>query len=286
MNSTNKTESSHNNSSLGTNLESKLFTPIYFCLGIIMGIADSVPGISSSTVLLISNKYEYLISIFAHLFSKQFIVSCKDFILSYSFISITKSKKFIYDFHLNVSFSLFVGIMLGFTVSFFTFAYFLEEYTTPTLQVVSVLMIFLCTYYFYEHKELFLLTKYTQYYSIFVIVFIIFYVGFNHVSEVTPTLPVIFISGFWGTIIMLLPGISGSLFLVLSGMYIPIKNALVEFDWAFLGVFTCGSIAGLLIGLKVIDYLNEHFNIRMKFALLGILISATSFLVTEYLIVL
>lgn len=265
------------------NTKDCFFSGFYIILGMIMGVADSLPGISSSTILLLSKQYEFVISIFARIFSKDFFQDLKYFIVNFHFLSFNKIIQFFNSYNLNFSLSLVIGITIGFVSSFFTIAYFLEEYYDITLRIISVIMIFVTLYYVYEYKTIFLEKKYFKYYMYFAIIGFLVYMGLILVSEVEANYYLAFLVAFLSITVMLLPGISGSLLLVLFGMYVPIKNALISFDYVFLSIYFSGSILGLIIGLKTIDYLNKHFEIRMKFALLGILTSSTVFLIYRFL---
>ncbi len=265
------------------NAQNSFISWFHFFLGIIMGVADSLPGVSSSTILLLSKQYEFMISIFAKFFSKIFFEDSKNFLFKLDFLSLQKITNYFNKYHLNFSLSLIIGITIGFVSSFFTIAYFLESHTKITLSIISVIMIFLSMYYFYDYRDVFMTSKYFKYYLYSLIISILVFIGLIYVSKVSSNYYFAFLVAFLSMILMLLPGISGSLLLVLFGMYIPIKNALISFDYVFLGIYFSGSILGLIFGLKTIDYLNQHFEIRMKFILLGILISSTVFLLWRYL---
>lgn len=255
----------------------------YSLLGLIMGVTDSIPGVSSSTILLLSKKYEFLISVFANFFSKNFVKRLHNFVVKFEFLSKEKIIDFYKEFHLGVALVIIIGITIGFLVSFFTVAHFLETYTKITLQIISIIMVFVSLFYVYEYKKVFLVKADRIYYIYTLVVIILLLVFLNSIDKYTMSSILIFMTAFISMITMLLPGISGSLILVLFGMYVPIKNALVEWDAVFLTIYFSGSILGTVVGLKGIDYLNKHYSIRMKFILLGILIAATIYLLQNFI---
>lgn len=266
------------------NTQDSFFSIFYILLGVIMGIADSLPGISSSTILVISKQYEFIISIFAKIFSKEFFNDIKKFIVNFHFLSLLKFTKLFNKYYLNFSLSLIFGIIVGLTASFLTIAYFLEEYSQTTLKVISIIMIFVTIYYIYEYREIFFNPIYTMYYLYSLLIFCIVYTCLIYIYRIELNSVLTFLVALLSMIVMLLPGISGSLLLVLFGAYIPLKNAIVSFDYVFLTIYCSGSLLGLIIGLKTIDYLNSHFKIRMKFVLLGIISSSTLFLIYKFLL--
>lgn len=62
-------------------------------------------------------------------------------------------------------------------------------------------------------------------------------------------------AGFVAICAMILPGVSGSLLLVLLGMYEPVLQALRQFDIGSVGLFCVGAGAGLMTFSRILNYL-------------------------------
>lgn len=70
---------------------------------------------------------------------------------------------------------------------------------------------------------------------------------------------------------MILPGISGSLILVLIGMYAAVLEAVNDRDFASVGVFALGAIIGLALFSQVLHWALEHYHDRVLAALIGLM---------------
>jgi putative membrane protein len=65
-------------------------------------------------------------------------------------------------------------------------------------------------------------------------------------------------AGFVAICAMILPGVSGSLLLLLIGMYQPVLVALRQFDVVSVGLFLLGAAAGITSFSRVLNYLLKH----------------------------
>ncbi|MDP8235030.1 MAG: DUF368 domain-containing protein [Candidatus Erginobacter occultus] len=71
--------------------------------------------------------------------------------------------------------------------------------------------------------------------------------------------------------VMLLPGISGSLALLVIGMYQPVSSAVHEREYATLGVFVLGMLAGLLIFIPILRRILHRYHDRTMAVLSGLM---------------
>ena len=78
-------------------------------------------------------------------------------------------------------------------------------------------------------------------------------------AETPNTIPVIFGAGAIAICSMILPGISGSLILLVLGKYSFILKALEEFDVGVLVVFTAGCLVGLATFSRIISWLFKKY---------------------------
>lgn len=76
---------------------------------------------------------------------------------------------------------------------------------------------------------------------------------------ITPTLPWLFLGGLVAITAMILPGISGSLILLMLGLYSPAVEAVRTLDMITLSVFAAGCISGILIFSRFLHWLLQHF---------------------------
>lgn len=90
-----------------------------------------------------------------------------------------------------------------------------------------------------------------------------------------PVLWAFFLSGAVAICAMILPGISGSLILVMLGMYSPILDAVTEREFGLIALFLAGATAGLALFSQLLYWaLHRHHDTVMA-ALVGLLLGST-----------
>ncbi|MEX1056106.1 MAG: DUF368 domain-containing protein [Natronospirillum sp.] len=81
---------------------------------------------------------------------------------------------------------------------------------------------------------------------------------------ITPTLPWLFVGGMVAITAMILPGISGSLILLMLGLYSPAVEAVRTFDLAALGVLAAGCATGILVFSRLLHWtLRRYENLAL-----------------------
>jgi putative membrane protein len=88
------------------------------------------------------------------------------------------------------------------------------------------------------------------------------------------SLPFIFICGAIAICAMILPGISGSFILVLLGKYHFILAAVGRLDFAVLVVFTAGTATGIMLFVRLLNWLLRHYYQLTMAALTGLMIGS------------
>ncbi len=89
-------------------------------------------------------------------------------------------------------------------------------------------------------------------------------------------LMVFFIAGFFGSVAMILPGISGGTLLILMGVYHPVLNAINNLDLLILIVFGAGVAAGLLVFAWLFSYLLQKHQKEIMVALTGLILGSSA----------
>lgn len=90
-----------------------------------------------------------------------------------------------------------------------------------------------------------------------------------------PALLAFFGAGALAICAMILPGISGSLILVLIGMYPAVIGAVNDRDLAVIGVLTLGAVIGLALFSQVLHWALERHHAVMLSALVGLMAGST-----------
>ena len=216
-----------------------------FFKGIFMGIADAMPGISGGTIALLLGIYEELIESISELkislFSKLINKGFKSFWekLNGNFLLVLVSG-------IGISLISFVKISASFLESFplFIWSFFLG-------------LIFATVYVIYK-----LINQWHNlnfFFLIISIIFSIFLSSFSAYDTDEISLLYILFSGVIASSAMILPGISGSLILVILGVYAYLIKSLDNLEMIVIFTFISGALIGLLGFSRILKYLfNKH----------------------------
>ncbi len=231
-----------------------------FFKGVFMGIADAMPGISGGTIALLLGIYEELIESISELkislFSKLINKGFKSFWekLNGNFLLVLVSG-------IGISLISFVKISASFLESFplFIWSFFLG-------------LIFATVYVIYK-----LISQWHNlnfFFLIISIIFSIFLSSFSAYDTDEISLLYILFSGIIASSAMILPGISGSLILVILGVYAYLIKALDNLELIVIFTFISGAIIGLLGFSKILKYLFNNHRDATYTIMLGLVIGS------------
>ena len=235
------------------------YITLFFFL-IFMGIADAMPGISGGTIALLLGIYEELIESISELkislFSKLINKGFKSFWekLNGNFLLVLVSG-------IGISLISFVKISASFLESFplFIWSFFLG-------------LIFATVYVIYK-----LINQWHNlnfFFLIISIIFSIFLSSFSAYDTDEISLLYILFSGIIASSAMILPGISGSLILVILGVYAYLIKALDNLELIIIFTFISGAIIGLLGFSKILKYLFNNHRDATYAIMLGLVIGS------------
>ena len=231
-----------------------------FFKGIFMGIADAMPGISGGTIALLLGIYEELIESISELkislFSKLINKGFKSFWekLNGNFLLVLVSG-------IGISLISFVKISASFLESFplFIWSFFLG-------------LIFATVYVIYKLINQWHILNF--FFLIISIIFSIFLSSFSAYDTDEISLLYILFSGIIASSAMILPGISGSLILVILGVYAYLIKALDNLELIVIFTFISGAIIGLLGFSKILKYLFNNHRDATYTIMLGLVIGS------------
>jgi putative membrane protein len=213
--------------------------------GLAMGAADAVPGVSGGTIAFISGIYEELIATISNvnipLFKTLFKNGVKafwkqlngNFILALltgiviSFVSFMRLAKYLIEFHPILIWSFFFGLIVA---SIFFVGKQITKWNTTT--IIALIIGAITAYYITTLPSL----------------------ADNESSLF------LFIAGGIAICAMILPGISGSFILVVLGAYKTLSDAIHDFDFKKLALFTFGALVGLLSFSRILKWLFKHYH--------------------------
>lgn len=244
-----------------------------FFIGIFVGIANVIPGVSGGTLIAVFNIYDKFVNIITFNVKKliknwKFVVP----ILLGMATGIVFFSKVITKLYVNFPFqtnSFFLGLILG------SFP-FLYNYIQPEKQTFSaVASNTLCM--------IFGIALIIGFY-----ILNIFYGTSMEASNVilpelsTPLAVKLFIGGILGAVAMIVPGISGSLIMLIMGIYpiiISAIPAMLAKDTMIHAVLLLlpngfGIIFGLLAGAKLLSWLLEKFKTQTYSVIFGLILGS------------
>lgn len=217
--------------------------------GFLMGAADLVPGVSGGTIALVIGIYERLIG------------SIKEG--SSALGALLKGSWSGFKAHLGrVEWLLVIPLLVGILTAVLSLASVLEHQleTNPTIMAGAFFGLVLGSVLIAWRivKE-----PHSVHYLIGAVVAVITFLllGLGEETTVTdPSLLVFFLSGALAICAMILPGISGSLILLLIGMYPVVLAAVNDRDYLAVGVFLLGCIVGLAFFSQLLHWAlaNHH----------------------------
>lgn len=231
----------------------------YFLCGFLMGIADTIPGVSGGTIAFITGIYGKLLATIKSA-DKEF----------FQYIFTLKLKK---AFN-KIPWGFALPLLLGIGLAIGTLAHFMVILLEKHADIVwafffglifSSLLILL--------KEVKNSNPHKIISSLFFIIgaFFSIYISFANPIQLSHTYPIIFFSGFIAICAMILPGISGAFILVLIGQYHYILEAVTTFNLPVISLFLLGCLCGILSFAHILSAcLNHFYHISLAF-LSGIL---------------
>ncbi|WP_017473818.1 DUF368 domain-containing protein [Amphibacillus jilinensis] len=224
--------------------------------GMLMGASDVVPGVSGGTIALVLGIYDQLIVSINGLFTKDW-------------------KK-----HLGFLIPLGVGVVGAILLLARAIEWLFDHYPKPTQFVFLGLILGILPYLFRksEAKVNFKLSHY-----LLLLVAIIFAASLNFlhgdeafvITEVNiTTYFYMFSSGFLASTAMILPGISGSLILLIIGTYGTLIHAVNELHIDILIAVALGIGLGILTMSKIIKYFLTHYTHATYATVIGLVIGS------------
>ena len=232
---------------------------VFFC-GILMGIADAIPGISGGTIALLLGIYEELIGSISN-FNINLFKNLKNKGIKYCWNKING----------NFLLSLISGVLLSLVSFVKIFSILIEKY--PLFIWSFFLGLILAT--------LFVINRNIKKWDIanFILIFIFAFLTIL-LSIINPSISeninlfYVLICGIIASSAMILPGISGSLILVILGVYTLIINALNNLEYNIILVFLIGCLIGIINFSKIIKWLFHNYRDYTFSIMLGLVIGS------------
>ena len=237
--------------------------------GFIMGIANIIPGVSGGTLALTLGIYEEFIGAISHFFSKlkENIKFLLPIFIGMGLSIITMSNVIDSSFkHYPIPTTLFfVGLVVGGIPMLLRKVKGTKEVKQPSSYIIALLTFLLVMILAFSEE--------------------IFGKGlananFANLSVIGYT--TLFLVGVIAAATMIIPGVSGSLVLMLLGYYFPVVGIIKELthfknivpNIIVAGVFGVGVLVGIVLVAKLIEFLLKKFEHKTYFGVLGFIIAS------------
>lgn len=241
---------------------------INFFKGALVGIANIIPGVSGGTMAVITGIYKKLIDIIGNIISHL-----------KSWTKLKEDLKFLIPIGL--------GAVIGIVAFSKLLKWLLENHNMPTIYCFLGLIIGSLPLIFKDSNKKGFNIKYIIPFIITLIFMIVLNILGNSVNEENAitefaTTPVnmikLFGYGFVAAGTMIIPGISGSMVLMIMGVYTAILSAVANLNIIILIPFAIGVGIGIIIVSKIMDILIEKFYGYTYYAILGFIIGSIIFI--------
>ena len=221
--------------------EPKLSALAIYGRGLLMGIADLIPGVSGGTIAVLMGIYQKFVLSLA-----RFDLQAIQFILRLRIVALWH--------HVNAGFLLliFAGIVTSILIFSRVMAQLLETVPYYLFALFSGLLLAsvktLYNRYCHNNKALFTVGT-----------LLAISIGLLPQASITITPFTIMVSAAIAICAMVLPGISGSFLLLTLGVYHQYVRAVANLDFSFIGYFILGSTIGILALCQFLKYLLSRF---------------------------
>ncbi|BET67630.1 DUF368 domain-containing protein [Opitutales bacterium ASA1] len=230
-----------------------------YAVGLCMGVADLIPGVSGGTIAFICGVYDRLIEGI-----KSFDLELLRRVLRRDFAGAWA----------KIPFFFLAALGLGIVTSILTLSKILASlFTTHPVELWSFFFGLILA-------SILLLARETWRWSVgdfgvFLVATVATYVLVGLPVMRTPdSLPFLFLSGAVAISAMILPGISGSYILVILGKYHEVLAALNDRDFVRIGTFVLGIAVGVVTFVRIVSWLLHHYRKTTLVALTGVMAGA------------
>lgn len=229
--------------------------------GILIGGANVIPGVSGGTVAFILGIYEFLTEAIGNFF-----------------ICTWNDRRKYFKFLMEIG----SGVLIGIIIFAKVIAFFYDNFQTQTQFFFVGLIIISLKIILEENQEKIENNSRISFLLGFVFIILVSYIG-NLYSNETNQIVLnqkyylkLYISGLIAGSSMVVPGLSGSLILVILGEYENILNLINKKEMLAIFFVLIGSLSGILLITKFIDFLLKRYKNVFIFFLIG-MISASIF---------
>lgn len=230
--------------------------------GFAMGITELIPGVSSGTIALLMGIYEQLLSSIKGIITSTYRSSLRFLIplvigMGISIVTLSSLMTYLLESHPIPTQWSFIGLVVGVLPMLWRLSRVKETFKVPHVVVFLIMLGLLIAMNFINPGD-----------------------GLASPEITTGLLIQLFLAGMIAAMTLLLPGISGSLVLLILGYYYLIVSAvdeLTSFNFGVLPILIAtgtGIVVGLYVGSVVISFLFSKFTYITYAAIMGLVLGS------------
>ncbi|MDP9806809.1 putative membrane protein [Trueperella bonasi] len=233
--------------------------------GFLIGLAELVPGISGGTIALVVGVYERLIDS-----GMSLLRGVKNIFRDRA----SSKRKFA-----EVEWVLIFGLLFGMLIAIFsmagTMASFVDNHA-PVARALFLGMVATSIYVPFSMVDRVEVKARPWVWLLFAVgaVLTFFGTGITSATRENPSLLVVFGAAAIAVCALVLPGVSGSFFLLAVGLYQPVMAAVAERDVPFMAVFAAGALTGIVLFIRALDYLLENHRTVTLVTMAGLMLGS------------
>ncbi|MDR0462685.1 MAG: DUF368 domain-containing protein [Pseudomonadales bacterium] len=228
-----------------------------FAYGLIFGFGSPIPGVSAGTVAILLNVYDSFFKSISIAYAKKNILPIISFLLGWTvgLLSISNTMMFLFDHHGQIISFAFMGLILGCVPLI---------YKKSSVKKIKI-----------RHIAIFII-------AFALMVFLAFHGGdlmtnntLEQLGGTTPALLAwIFIASTISSMAILIPGVGGSLIMIVFGIYTIYIETLASLNLTVLAVFAASMVLGVLLGIIVIKKMLATCPQLLYCAILGFVVGS------------
>lgn len=254
----------------GTSRRSRALLPLDFARGFLIGSAELIPGVSGGTVALVTGLYEQLIGSASHVVSavKTLVVGGEHGRVQGALRELRRTDWW-----------LLVPVLVGMGLAVLTVAGVMSGFVTDYpehsrgLFLGMVAMSILVPIRMLPQRRRPVALEVVLVVGAAVLAWsLIGFAGGGSVSD--PPLLMVFLAAAVAICALVVPGVSGSFFLLAIGLYTTTLDAVDRRDLLYLGVFALGAITGLASFVQLISWLLEHHRRSTLLVMTGLMVGS------------
>lgn len=228
--------------------------------GVLIGIAEVIPGVSGGTIALIVGVYQRIID------SAAAVSQIAADAIRFRFSDIPSTVR-------RIDFKLLLPLLAGMLLAIFGAASIIEPLLESSPEIMRGLFFGMIAISLYVPYRLASSSWQVKDYLVAALAagFSFALLSLPRAAEATPALPLVFFAAALAVCALVLPGVSGSFLLLALGFYAPTIAAVNDRDFAYLGVFVIGAIVGLLLFASALSWLLENKRVVTLVVMTGLM---------------